>query len=75
MTSIAAVQTEVRFPLDDESKADRPFLLDLYMRRTGDGVEIGVANKRKDDYAWATIPWSEVKKALGLLNTEGAFDA
>lgn len=59
---------EVRVPLADESVAARPFLTDMYMRKVTDGrIEIGIAKKGGDDYAWAAIPVGDLRKALALL--------
>jgi hypothetical protein len=66
---------EVRFALHPDSIKDRSFLLELYLRRTGDGLEIGVANRRSEDYAWAVIPFNELDAALALLRIEDQFDA
>jgi hypothetical protein len=63
---------EVRFPLDPA--CDKPFLTELYLRRTGDGYEIGITNRQHNDYAWAMIPKAKLDAAFALLNIEDKFD-
>lgn len=65
---------EVKFPCHPDSVKDRPFVPELYLRRTGDGIEIGLSNRRGYDYAWAVIPKAKLEAALALLNLEDQFD-
>lgn len=75
MTSIAAVQTRVEFPAHPDSVQERPFIPDIYLQRAEEGIEIGFANRRGRDYAWAVIPWAKLEAALALLKLEDVFDA
>lgn len=61
---------EVKFACHPDSVKERPFIPELYLRRTDDGIEIGLSNRRGYDYAWAIIPKAELDAALALLNVK-----
>jgi len=68
------MSVEARFPVAPDSARHKPFLPELYFRRCNGGVEIGVANRRGEDYAWSILSFQELDAALALLKIEDSFD-